>query len=558
MSARDPSPRPTLDREELASRIERARGAAATRPGVRDREAPHHVRVRRGGSTAKIDRTVAPSPAVGASPPRSGASSSRTGPWAALDRMRIPVPAPGGMLAIQEPHAVDWVHVRERRFRRVLALADAGISAGVLAATLQFSRSGHFTLALVAFVALVVTYSKVAGLYDRDDLKIHKTTLDEVPRIFGLSTVLVLVFVLYERQFSSWESAAPDLVTAWIGLTVGLTGGRWLARRVLERWCGVERAFVVGGGPQADEIVRRTDGRGGVEVVGSLPIDEVAGQNGALSRIVRTRHVDRVIVAPDDSTGEDVVHDAIRRGKQSGARVSLLPTTGILAGRTGEPDDLGGTVLVGIRRFRPTRSSRLLKRAFDVALTLPVVLLLLPAICVFALLVRLDSPGPAFFRQTRVGRGGRHFNVLKLRTMVADAHERRAALLAENQAGEGATGMFKLKDDPRITRVGGFLRRTHLDELPQLINVLRGDMSLVGPRPLIREEDEQISGLDRTRLDLTPGITGPWQVMGSGERRVPMEDMLKLDYAYVTEWSLWRDLLILARTAKLVLARHGV
>ncbi|MEV4422530.1 exopolysaccharide biosynthesis polyprenyl glycosylphosphotransferase [Patulibacter sp. NPDC049589] len=486
---------------------------------------------------------------------RRGVPRGRAGAWAALGRVGIPMPATGGVLAIQEPHAVDWVHDRERRFRRVLAASDVVVSTAVLGSTLQFSRSGHFTVALLAFVALVVTYSKVAGLYDRDDLKIHKTTLDEVPRIFGLSTVLVLVFVLYERQFSAWESAAPDLVSAWLGLTVGLTGGRWLSRRVLERWCGVERAFVVGGEDRADEIVRRTDGRGGVEVVGSLPIQAAAGSADTLSDVVRRRHVDRVIVAPDAGTSQELVHETIRRGKQSGARVSLLPTTGLMAGRTGEPDDLGGTVLVGIRRFRPTRSSRLLKRCFDVALTLPVVVLLVPALLLLAALVRLDSPGPAFFRQTRVGRGGRYFALLKLRSMVVDADERRAELLARNQAGDG---MFKLKDDPRITRIGGFLRSTHLDELPQLLNVLRGDMSLVGPRPLILEEDERIRGLDRTRLDLTPGITGPWQVLGSGDRRVPMEDMLKLDYMYVTEWSLWRDLLILARTAKLMLARHGV
>jgi lipopolysaccharide/colanic/teichoic acid biosynthesis glycosyltransferase len=164
--------------------------------------------------------------------------------------------------------------------------------------------------------------------------------------------------------------------------------------------------------------------------------------------------------------------------------------------------------------------------------------------------IRLDSRGSALFRQIRVGRDGRHFHIYKFRSMEVGAEGRKDQLRGLNEVGDG---MFKITDDPRVTRVGRFLRRTSLDELPQIINVLRGEMSLVGPRPLVTDEDAQVLGLDRSRLHLTPGMTGPWQILGS---RVPMREMVKLDYLYVANWSLWQDIKLLMRTVRHV-ARSG-
>jgi lipopolysaccharide/colanic/teichoic acid biosynthesis glycosyltransferase len=166
--------------------------------------------------------------------------------------------------------------------------------------------------------------------------------------------------------------------------------------------------------------------------------------------------------------------------------------------------------------------------------------------------VKLDSAGPVFFRQTRVGKDGRRFAIYKFRTMCADAEARKAQLMALNEGD----GLFKISDDPRITRVGRILRRTSLDELPQLFNVIKGEMSLVGPRPLILCEDEAITGYDRRRLQLTPGMTGHWQILGSS--RVPLSEMVKIDYLYVAGWSLWADLKILLRTVPYMLARRGL
>jgi lipopolysaccharide/colanic/teichoic acid biosynthesis glycosyltransferase len=175
-----------------------------------------------------------------------------------------------------------------------------------------------------------------------------------------------------------------------------------------------------------------------------------------------------------------------------------------------------------------------------------------PIMAAVALAVRLDSRGPIFFRQTRIGRDGKPFEILKFRSMDVDAEQRKEELRDLN----GTEGLFKLVDDPRITRVGRFIRSTCLDELPQLMKVARGEMSLVGPRPLVVDEDAKVAGMDRARLHLTPGMTGHWQILGSA--RVPLEEMVGIDYLYVANWSLWTDFKILLRTTRYVLARGGV
>jgi lipopolysaccharide/colanic/teichoic acid biosynthesis glycosyltransferase len=168
-----------------------------------------------------------------------------------------------------------------------------------------------------------------------------------------------------------------------------------------------------------------------------------------------------------------------------------------------------------------------------------------------AVAVKAGGPGAVFFRQTRVGRNGEPFSMLKFRSMVDNADQLKDELRERNEQD----GLFKIADDPRITRIGRVLRRTSLDELPQVLNVLRGDMSLVGPRPLVPEEDAQIQGWHRRRLQLMPGMTGPWQVLGSS--RIPLREMVTIDYLYVANWSIWNDVKILLRTVGVVFARRG-
>jgi lipopolysaccharide/colanic/teichoic acid biosynthesis glycosyltransferase len=190
----------------------------------------------------------------------------------------------------------------------------------------------------------------------------------------------------------------------------------------------------------------------------------------------------------------------------------------------------------------------LLKRTLDVVISAFALVLLSPLMAAIAVLIKLDSPGPVLFRQLRMGQRERKFTIYKFRTMVRDAEERKASVahLNKHARNGGDPRMFKIPGDPRTTRVGSFLRRYSLDELPQLINVLRGDMSLVGPRPLILGEYYYVDDWGRRRLDLKPGITGLWQVLGRDS--IPFDEMIKLDYRYVTTWSLWGDLWLLLRT----------
>jgi undecaprenyl-phosphate galactose phosphotransferase len=201
--------------------------------------------------------------------------------------------------------------------------------------------------------------------------------------------------------------------------------------------------------------------------------------------------------------------------------------------------------------------NRFIKRTFDMAVSILFMPVLIPLICMLGLLIKLDSPGPVFYRHTRVGRGGRLFDIYKFRSMYRDSKERLEKILrTDTDARQEWESCFKLKNDPRFTRIGVFLRKTSLDELPQIFNVLKGEMSLVGPRPVIGEE---ITQYYKERADyyhlVLPGITGLWQV--SGRSDVDYDNRVRLDMWYVLNWSVWLDILMLFKTVKVVLKREG-
>jgi lipopolysaccharide/colanic/teichoic acid biosynthesis glycosyltransferase len=187
----------------------------------------------------------------------------------------------------------------------------------------------------------------------------------------------------------------------------------------------------------------------------------------------------------------------------------------------------------------------------DIVGSLLVLILLSPLLVAISLAIKLTSRGPVLYRQPRVGRNGVEFNMLKFRSMRDGADAEKNELLSLNET----EGLFKIAEDPRVTRVGRFLRRRSLDELPQLWNVLRGQMSLVGPRPLVPEDDARVEGWQRERLTVVPGMTGAWQILGS--TRVPLQEMVKLDYLYWANWSLWMDVKILLRTFLYVLGARS-
>jgi exopolysaccharide biosynthesis polyprenyl glycosylphosphotransferase len=299
----------------------------------------------------------------------------------------------------------------------------------------------------------------------------------------------------------------------------------------------------------------------GLELVGAvtrlenqqwpLPIESL----GALTEIdpatlLRDNRVDRVVVSAE-GIEDDLLLEMVGLCRTLGVKVSALPSLAAMIGPAATIDRLEGVTLIGLNLPSLARSSQLLKRAMDIAGASILLVLSAPVCAAVAIAIKLNSPGPILFRQERIGRGGKPFRLNKFRSMVVDAEALRPGLLAQSRQA----AWLDLEHDPRITRVGRFLRLSSLDELPQLWNVLWGDMSLVGPRPLIPQEDEIVRGWTRARLDLTPGITGMWQVMG--RVHIPFEQMVMIDYLYVANWSLWRDVTLLLRTLPVVLTRRG-
>jgi exopolysaccharide biosynthesis polyprenyl glycosylphosphotransferase len=287
-------------------------------------------------------------------------------------------------------------------------------------------------------------------------------------------------------------------------------------------------------------------------LIGEVPM--IRGQID-LPELVGQLEIDRIMFAAGaKETHED--SDALCALSDLEVQIDLIPSWSDVVGRRMDFHELEGMPLLSLPRTTIRRSDHFRKRVFDVAASAVGLVLLAPLFAICAVAIKLDSRGPVLFRQRRVGRGNRRFEILKFRSMHTDAEERKEAVAALNlHGGRNELGMFKVREDPRVTRVGRLLRRLSLDELPQLWNVLRGDMSLVGPRPLIENEDRQVEGRYRRRLTSSPGVTGPWQIHGRSE--IPFEEMINLDYLYVTNWSMWGDIKLILRTVRAVVRGHG-
>jgi exopolysaccharide biosynthesis polyprenyl glycosylphosphotransferase len=445
---------------------------------------------------------------------------------------------------------------REALHRRLLGLADVLAATLALLVVLNLLGDDRTALAAIVSTPLVIVLFKIAGLYDRDELRVVHSTLDEAPVLLQLTGLFALCVTMLEPILVEGTMGGAQIAALWLGSFAAIIGARVLARWLARRIAPIERCLVIGEPDLADRIRERLDSsHARAVVVASLP---VAGEDldalfslESVHHLVSDLRVHRIILAPTTADTTEVTQ-LIRVAKAVGVRVSVLPRMFEAVGTAVEFDDVDGMTMLGVRRFGLVRSSRMLKRAFDLVAGSVALVLAAPLMAAIALAIRFDTKGPAFFRQPRVGRDGRHFQIFKFRSMVTDADDHKDRLRALNEAGNG---LFKITYDPRVTRIGRFLRGTSLDELPQLFNVLRGEMSLVGPRPLVIDEDAQVVGLDRSRLHLTPGMTGPWQVLGT---RVPMQEMVGIDYLYVANWSLWLDLKLLLRTVRHVLRRGNV
>ena len=446
---------------------------------------------------------------------------------------------------------------RDRFYRRVLAGADIAAAVVALVVCLPILGNGDTAQAsLLLGLPLLVLVAKLLGLYDRDELLMRKSTLDEAPALFQVATLVSLVLWIVSGPIGLGRLGGDQVLVTWMVLFLSLVGTRVLARGLAGRTTSRERCLLLGDPAMCARARAKIEASSTikVDVVGEISSPQIGEEEVPMSRLsalAAHRDVQRVIVAPRSTDHGDAL-DLVRGVKALGLKVSVLPRLLEVIGSSVVVDDLDGLRVLGVRRFGLTRSSTFVKRSFDVLGAGAGLAALLPLFAWVAVVIKLGSKGPILFRQPRIGKDGCTFEMLKFRTMVPDAESRKDGLRDLNEA----SGLFKIADDPRITRAGRLLRRTSLDELPQLLNVLRGDMSLVGPRPLVVEDDAQIEGWDRRRLHLTPGMTGPWQVLGSA--RLPLHEMVKLDYLYVATWSLWNDVKLLLRTAGFVIRRQGL
>jgi exopolysaccharide biosynthesis polyprenyl glycosylphosphotransferase len=439
---------------------------------------------------------------------------------------------------------------------RVLVVADLLAAAGALVILGAVSGQSLHLEALLLLPATVAV-GKVVGLYDRDHVVIRPSTLDEAPALFQLATLTALCGWLVGGVIADAPLHRGPVLAAWIGFFLLLAALRLVARRVARRVAPEERLVVIGDRESYDRIRSKLPpgNHHGVHLLGWLPLRGERSDSGALGTVselpslVGRHEVHRVVVTGSGDQREML--DIVRLMKLLGVRVTLLPLMLEVVGTSVEFEDLEGVRLMDVRPFGLSRSSRFVKRGLDVVGATVGLVLLAPLFALVAAAIKLSSRGPVFFRQPRVGRGGATFQMLKFRSMIDGADALKDELRHLNEA----EGLFKIASDPRVTRVGRFLRRTSIDELPQLVNVLRGEMSLVGPRPLVRDDDEQVEGWHRQRLRLTPGMTGPWQVLGSS--RIPLDEMVTMDYLYVANWSLWSDVKLLMRTVPVVLGARG-
>lgn len=464
---------------------------------------------------------------------------------------------------------------RGRLVNRALAFADAfGLIVSFLIAEFVFGagrRNGPFntsteTLLFLATVPGWLLVAKLYGLYDRDEQRTDHTTSDEIVGVVHMVTMGTWLFFAL-----SWlvHFAAPDLakVFAFWGMAVVLLPlGRVCARAGCRgRLAYVQNTLVYGAGEMGQEVACRflRHPEYGVNLVGfvdSSPSDRLSSPNGCrmlgpsenLPDIIERFDIDRIVIA-SPAESHDRVIERLRAVAELRVHIDIVPTLNEVVSPRVDVHAVEGLPLIGLPSFALTQTQRRLKRAMDVLLSFTGLVLLAPVFALLAILIKVDSRGPIFFRQVRMGARDKPFEMLKFRTMTVDADARKeeVAHLNKHAAPGGDARMFKVAGDPRVTRVGRFIRRYSLDELPQLVNVLKNEMTLVGPRPLILEEDQYVAEWARKRLELKPGMTGLWQVLGRNE--IPFHDMVQLDYLYVTSWSLWRDCLLLLRTVPLML-----
>ena len=456
--------------------------------------------------------------------------------------------------------------------RRALLAADAvGVIGAFVATEAIYGSRGHpDTFDLGAEIALfgpaLVVWllgAKLFGLYDHDEERADHSTVDELVRVFLLSTVgvfLLMVGVLLS------QTADPDVakLTLFWGLAIAaVTIARTCARLAARRHPSyVQNTLVVGAGNVGQQVALKLmlHREYRLKVVGFVDgqpperrsdLRDLAtvGAIDDLPELVDELEVDRVVFAFSNEP-DTVLLKHVRELRDAGLQVDLVPRLFEIMGPNVDIHTIEGVPLVGLPPVRIPRTSRALKRAIDLVGALAGLVVVALFFTLIAIAIKLDSPGPVFFRQRRLGRDMREFTLLKFRTMQAEtsdaAHRAYITESMQPNAPLNTNGLYKLERADEVTRVGRWLRGTSLDELPQLLNVLRGDMSLVGPRPCLRYELEHFAPHHFDRFHVPAGLTGLWQIRARAYST--FAEALELDVLYAHAWSLTLDLSILART----------
>ncbi|WP_345622152.1 sugar transferase [Streptomyces ziwulingensis] len=453
----------------------------------------------------------------------------------------------------------------DRKYRTVLLVADGLVA--VVAALLIHGAYGRWAVALVLPPTWIVIML-VHRSYDRGALGLGT---EEYRRVLRGAVALPALAAVAHLLFTRDAALLHDMTMAALPVVaMGLAVRCALRRRLHRRWArGQGRSSTLLVGPARDVLelvaVVRRGGAQELQVTGVCLTDPenatlirqaglpVLGGVGDMNDVVGALGIGTVVVFPAPELDASALRRMSWTAAAQGVDFLLAPVLFDVCAARLAVRPAGGVPLVRVQAPNLSRAARLPKELLDRSFAAVLLLLLALPMLLVALVVRLDSTGPALFRQPRVGRYGDHFTMLKFRTMRPDSEALRAELAPLNQNSDGL--LFKVKKDPRITRVGSVLRRSSLDELPQLLNVVRGHMSLVGPRPPLPEEVEEYSPDIKRRLLVKPGLTGLWQV--SGRSDLPWDEAVRLDLGYVDNWSTSLDLSILLRTGSAVVRGTG-
>ena len=445
--------------------------------------------------------------------------------------------------------------------RRMLALADVASAFLAAAALGLVEGSVSATIWAAALVPVWVLLAKARGLYEADHVRIRHQTIDEISNLFDWVTMSVAVTAVTLALGNESLLSASAMVAMWITGFVAAFVLRGTARYIWRWVVPAERGLLVGEGALADAMARKLSlehghhltitGKVSLEDGGFEPSDRLTISLDSLPGLIADQGVERVVLALHD-LDEGTLSRVTATCRSMGVKLSVAPPLRAMLGTAVELTHLAELPLIEFRTWDPSRSTMLLKRLVDIVGATVALSIVSPLLVAISVWIRLDSEGPAFYRQRRAGQEGRPFWMLKFRTMVEDADSRVDEVVRIDALVDP---MFKLRHDPRVTRAGRFLRRWSLDELPQVVNVLKGEMSLVGPRPEEVWLVERYGEAERFRLEMKPGLTGPMQVHGRGE--LTFQERAAVEREYVENYSIRKDVQILFRTASAVLRGKG-